>query len=131
MTTRPTPSPGDPLSPHSSRAAKEHVSLAAVLLTGAAVLVLWIVSFALSYAPLGATALPVALVIAAAKAALVALFFMELARSTLSLKLTILSAITLLVILIGFMVGDVATRGRPPLIVPGGGGGGTAPLQRP
>ena len=98
---------------------RAHVSLKAVLMTGVAVLVLWAVSFAVSYVHLGAASLAIALVIAALKAVLVALFFMELVRETLSVKLTILSAFALVALLIGFMVADISTRDTAPLLVPG------------
>jgi cytochrome c oxidase subunit 4 len=90
-----------------------------VVLTGSALLALWVLSFVLSYAHLGAAALPVALVIAATKAALVVMFFMELLRESLSMKLTLLAAGGLLAVLIGLMVADLVTREPAPLDVPG------------
>jgi cytochrome c oxidase subunit 4 len=96
-----------------------HVSLKAVLVTGAAVLALWVASFVISYVPLGGAALVVALGIAALKAALVALFFMELVRGSLSVKLTIASAVALTAILIAFMLADIATRDRPVMMPEG------------
>jgi cytochrome c oxidase subunit IV len=98
---------------------RTHVPLKTVLLTGVAVLALWAVSFAVSYLPLGAASLPVALVIAAMKALLVALFFMELVREALSVKLTMVAAFALTATLIGFMLADIATRDVAPLVVPG------------
>ena len=98
---------------------RAHVPLKAVLGTGVAVLVLWAVSFGVSYVPMGAASLPVALAIAALKAILVALFFMELVRETLSVKVTMVSALLMTATLIAFMVADVATRDAPPLLVPG------------
>lgn len=89
---------------------RAHVSLKTVLVTGALVLALWAASFAVSYLPLGAAAMPVALVIAALKAVLVALFFMELVHERLSIKLTILTAAALTLTLIAFMVADIVTR---------------------
>jgi cytochrome c oxidase subunit 4 len=100
---------------------RAHVPLKTVLGTGVAVLVLWAVSFAVSYVPMGAASLPIALAIAALKAILVALFFMELVRETLSVKVTMLSAVLMTATLIAFMVADVATRDTPPLLVPGAG----------
>lgn len=87
--------------------------------TGSALLALWVLSFGLSYAPLGALSLPIALAIAVTKAALVVMFFMELVRESLSMKLTLLAAGGLLAILIGLMVADVVTREPTPLVVPG------------
>lgn len=98
---------------------RAHVSFRFVLATGAAVLVLWAVSLAVSYVPLGAASLPVALAIAAVKAVLVVLFFMELARAQLSIKLTVVTALALTFTLIAFMLADIATRDTPPLVVPG------------
>lgn len=100
---------------------RTHVSLRFVLATGAAVLVLWAVSFAVSYVPLGAASLPVAIAIAAVKAALVALFFMELVEASLSVKLTVLAALGLTFTLVALMLADIATRDTPPLVVPGAG----------
>ncbi len=89
---------------------RAHPSLRSVLFTGAAVLGLWAASFALSYAELGRAALPVALGIGLVKAVLVALFFMELVREALSVKLTAIAAAALLATLIGLVLADVATR---------------------
>ncbi len=87
-----------------------------VVLTGIALLALWAASFGLSYVHLGGAALPVALGIAVVKAALVAVFFMELLRESLSMKLAIITAGALLALLIGFMVADITTRATPPLL---------------
>jgi cytochrome c oxidase subunit 4 len=86
------------------------ITMKTVLLIGAALLALWALSFALSYVSLGVAALPVALGIAVVKAVLVGLFFMELLRENLSIKLTILSAAALTITLLGFMVADIAMR---------------------
>ena len=88
----------------------------AVVATGAALLMLWGASFALSYVSLGGWALPVALAIAVAKALLVLLVFMELLHESLSMKLAILAAIALLLTLIGLMVADIVTRSPPPFV---------------
>jgi cytochrome c oxidase subunit 4 len=89
------------------------VSPRAVLVTGAALLVLWAVSFAASYVLTGPTALAVAIGIAVVKAALVALFFMELVRARASVVMALLTACVLTVTLIGLMVADIATRDVP------------------
>ena len=99
---------------------KAAVSLRAVLLTGAAVLVLWAMSFALSFVALGAAALPVALLIAVMKAGLVALFFMELAVEGASIRLTLAAALVLALSLGAFMLADIATRDVPPYEGPAG-----------
>lgn len=93
-----------------------HVHPRTTLVTGAAVVLLWGVSFALSYVDLGAAALPVALAIAAAKAALVGLVFMELVVEPLSIRLAICSALFMVALLVGLMAADVATRAEPPLL---------------
>ena len=87
-----------------------------VVRTGGALIALWLLSFALSYVHLGAAALPVAIGIAAVKAALVAAFFMELLHGSLSMKLAMLSAAALLATLIGLLVADIVTREPPPLV---------------
>ena len=84
--------------------------------TAAALFALWLASFALSYVHLGAAAIPVAFGIAAIKAVLVVLFFMELAAERLPMKLPILSAIALLATLVGLLVADIVTRDAPPLL---------------
>jgi cytochrome c oxidase subunit 4 len=81
-----------------------------VVATGAALLVLWAASFGLSYVPLGRAAIAVALVIAVAKAALVAGVFMELARERTSIRLSFAAACGLAIVLVGLMVADVVTR---------------------
>ena len=87
-----------------------------VVRTGGALFALWALSFALSYVHLGAAALPVAIGIAAVKAALVVAFFMELLHGSLSMKLTLLAAGLLLALLIGLVVADIVTREAPPLV---------------
>jgi cytochrome c oxidase subunit 4 len=87
--------------------------------TGGALFALWGLSFALSLLPLGAAALPVALGIAAVKAVLVALFFMELVAEGLVMKLPLLVAAALLAVLIGGLVADITGRDAPPLLPSG------------
>ncbi len=94
------------------------VSRLATWMTGAALLALWAASFGLSYVDLGGAAMPVALAIACAKAILVLLVFMELIATPLSTRLTILSALSMIALLIGLMAADVATRPAPPLLPP-------------
>ena len=84
-----------------------------------ALVVLAAVSFGLSYAHLGALSVPLAIAIAAAKAAVVGLFFMELVKERLSIHATALVAIVLLGTLLAFAVADVDTRATPPLLPPG------------
>jgi cytochrome c oxidase subunit 4 len=101
-----------------------------VLRTGASLLLLWALSFSLSYVPLGAASLPVALAIALVKAVLVVLFFMELLHESVSMKFAIAAALGLLAVLIGLMVADVATREPAPLTPPGSQASSTAGMSR-
>jgi cytochrome c oxidase subunit 4 len=93
------------------------LTLRSSLLTGAALLALWALSWGLSYANLGQWSIVVALVIAAAKAMLVALFFMELLAETSSFNLALVAAVVLVVILLALTVADVATRQTPRFVV--------------
>jgi cytochrome c oxidase subunit 4 len=86
-----------------------------VLLTGGALLALWALSFGLSYLNLGGGALPVAIGVAALKAGLVVVFFMELLQERTSTKLAVSAACVLLGTLIGFVVADIVTREPAPL----------------
>jgi cytochrome c oxidase subunit IV len=87
-------------------------------LTGAAVLVLWGVSWGMSYVDLGTWSLLVAFGIAAAKAVLVVLFFMEIAVERVSIHATLATGLAMVALLIAFMVADVRTRETPPLLPP-------------
>ena|ERR1700733_9064685 len=78
------------------------VWLALLALTG--------LSFLLSRLHLGATDVAVALVIAAAKTTLVGLFFMHLVEERFSVVMVPVMAAFLLVLLLGLLVTDVATR---------------------
>ncbi len=86
-----------------------------VLRTGIALFALWALSFGLSYLPLGAASVPMALGVAVLKAVLVVLFFMELLHESLSMKLAFLAGGALLAALIGLVITDVVTREPPPL----------------
>jgi cytochrome c oxidase subunit IV len=74
--------------------------------------------FALSYVHLGVLNIPVALVIASVKAALVVTIFMELAVEKFSVKLSLVMGFVFVILLIGLMVADVATRAAAPLLPP-------------
>jgi cytochrome c oxidase subunit IV len=80
------------------------------LVTFAVLLGLAVLSFALSFADLGFAALPVALVIAATKAVLVALVFMHLVEQPTTNAVVALVAVALAVTLVSLTVTDVATR---------------------
>jgi cytochrome c oxidase subunit 4 len=99
--------PSDAPSPHA-------VSVKATLATAVALLVLWGVSFGLSYVHLGRWSFAIALAIAAAKAALVVLFFMELSVARASMRASLVIAAVLIALLVGLMAGDVVTRARVP-----------------
>lgn len=84
--------------------------IALVVLTG--------LTLGLSFAPLGVFHVPVALLIAVAKAAVVILIFMHLAEHGGTNRVAIALWLLLLVILIALTAADVATRGigvRPPI----------------
>ncbi len=87
------------------------------LFTWLGLLALAALTVGLSFAHLGAFAVPVALTIAAAKATLVALVFMHLVEQRAANWLAFLVAIALLAVLVVLAAADVATRqfggGRP------------------
>jgi caa(3)-type oxidase subunit IV len=78
--------------------------------TWIALLLLAGLTFALSFAPLGALSLPVTLAIAAAKGTLVVLLFMELVGTRVSPRLALSCALLLLAILVALVSADVLTR---------------------
>jgi cytochrome c oxidase subunit IV len=92
-----------------------------LLLAGAGLLALALTSFGLSCLALGALALPIALGIAAAKAGIVLVVFMDFAEQSASVKLAALAALLMVVLLAGLMAADGATREPSPLISPSGG----------
>jgi cytochrome c oxidase subunit 4 len=89
-----------------------------LFLTWVALLALAALSLLLASAHLGAAALPAALGLAAAKASLVALFFMELRGARFTLRLSLVAAVAFIALLSGLMSADVATREAPPLRPP-------------
>ena len=94
---------------------KKEVSLVATLATGVALIALWILSWALSGVELGRWSIVIALAIAALKAALVVLFFMEIVVEKTSVHVALASGVALVGLMIGLMVLDVRTRWTPPL----------------
>jgi caa(3)-type oxidase subunit IV len=72
----------------------------------------------MSFLALGALALPLALGIALAKAAVVLVVFMDFAEQSASVKLAALAALSMVVLLAGLMAADSATREPSPLISP-------------
>lgn len=87
-----------------------HVSLIGYLATFAALVLLAVLSLALSFADLEAWAMPVAITIATIKALLVALVFMHLVEQPSANSFVVLSAVALVVLLVGLVVADVETR---------------------
>jgi cytochrome c oxidase subunit 4 len=94
------------------------ISARTTLLTFLALLGLTAASYAISYVHLGALNVPVALFIAVVKATLVVSIFMELAVEKFTVKLSLVMGFVFVVLLIGLMVADVATRASPPLLPP-------------
>jgi cytochrome c oxidase subunit IV len=92
------------------------VSKRATFVTFVALLVLTAGSFAISYVPLGALNVPVALAIATLKATLVVAIFMELAVEKFTMKLSLVMGFVFVLLLVGLMVADVTTRAAPPLL---------------
>lgn len=76
----------------------------------AALLVLMLTSFGAAYVPLGAFNTVVGIAIAAAKASLVALLFMELARAMPIVRLAALAGLLFLLVFFGLTMTDVITR---------------------
>jgi cytochrome c oxidase subunit 4 len=82
----------------------------AYTLTFVALLVLTTLTLGLSFAPLGAWHVPLALLIAFAKTALIALFFMHLIEQQTTNWLAITVALLLLTVFVGLSALDVVTR---------------------
>jgi cytochrome c oxidase subunit 4 len=76
----------------------------------AALLLLLGITLFVAYLPLGAFNTPIALAIAAIKAALVAFFFMELARSSGLIRLAAIAGLFWLVIMFALTLSDVLDR---------------------
>jgi cytochrome c oxidase subunit 4 len=92
------------------------VSLTTTLVTGVALIALWVTSWALSGLELGAWSFVIALGIAGLKAGLVILLFMEIIVEKTSIHVALAAGATMIALLIGFMVLDVRTRPPPPRI---------------
>ncbi len=87
-------------------------------LAGLSVLALWGASWGMSYLALGGWSLAIAFAIAALKAALVALVFMEIAVERVSIHATMTTGFVMIAVLIAFMIADVRTRETPELLPP-------------
>jgi len=90
----------------------------AYLLTFVGLLALTLLTFGLSFASLGAVAVPIAMVIAAAKACLIAMVFMGLREHGFADTSAMLVGILLAGLLVGFATVDVVTRDPPPRAFP-------------
>lgn len=89
---------------------KREMTLTKYVATFIALLALTALTFGLSFVPLGPWEWPLSLTIAAAKGALVALFFMHLIELSPAHSLAGVAAVVLLAILILFAMSDVWTR---------------------
>lgn len=81
-----------------------------LVLTLVALLVLTAVSWVMSHVPLGPATTWVALLIAAVKAALVAIAFMEIRRASATARIMGFVTIAFILLLAGGIVGDLAFR---------------------
>src|SRR5579872_2703948 len=88
-------------------------SLLGVSLVGALLIGLAFLTYGLSRLELGKAELPVALAIAAVKAALIVIFFMHLKDHHGGSRLTVAVCLTFLAVLIGLVLGDVGLRFKP------------------
>jgi cytochrome c oxidase subunit 4 len=93
---------------------EEGTSAGVLLAVLVVLLVLAGVSLALRFAHLGTPGILVALGIAAVKAVLVVIFFMELRDESPSVRIAFLSAFGLLATMLALVVADVFTRTRAP-----------------
>jgi cytochrome c oxidase subunit 4 len=99
----------------------EHdVSPRSLFVTWLALMLLAALSFGLRFVNLGAYNFPIAMGIAAVKAVLVALVFMELAFEPATLRFAFATGFALLALLLVFMISDVLTRTVAPLDPPPG-----------
>jgi cytochrome c oxidase subunit IV len=86
------------------------------LVVAATLIVLAAISYGVSFASLGPLRIPVALAISTAKAALVAMFFMELVDQRFTNRFVLIVAMLLVATLIALIAADVVTRGTPLLL---------------
>lgn len=91
--------------------------MSAVVRAYAALVSLAALSLGAAYVPLGRLGVPVALAIATAKAAIVAIVFMELRRERASARVAVVAAVGLVVALAGLTAADVATRDPSPALL--------------
>ena len=91
-----------------------------LLVTLGALLALAALSLGLRYAHLAAWGLPIALLIAGAKAVLVVVFFMEILTEKPTILFALLAGLTLVATLLALVIADVVTRADAPLGAPPG-----------
>lgn len=102
------------------RVESRQTSARALLFTLIALLLLAGFSLVMRFAHLGAAGYVVGLGIAAVKAGLVLVFFMELLAEKVTARLAFVVCLSLFAILLAFILGDILTRGVPPLQSPAG-----------
>jgi cytochrome c oxidase subunit 4 len=98
----------------------EGVSTRRLFLTWLALMLLAGLSLSLRFARLGTFGMPVAIAIAAAKALLVVLVFMEFAHEKATVRWAFLAGLVMVALLMSLMIADVMTRAVPPLQDPPG-----------
>jgi cytochrome c oxidase subunit 4 len=101
---------------------RAETSARGLLLTLVALLLLAAFSLAMRFAHLGALGFVVGLGVAAIKAGLVGVFFMEILTEKASSRLAFAACVSLFALLVALVVGDVVTRPVPPLRDPPGTG---------
>jgi cytochrome c oxidase subunit 4 len=102
------------------QAESRETSARGLLLTLIALLLLAGFSLVMRFAHLGAAGYVVGLGIAAVKAALVVVFFMELLTEKVTARLAFAVCLSLFALLLAFILADIVTRGVPPLGSPAG-----------
>jgi cytochrome c oxidase subunit 4 len=100
--------------------ASEGASGRGLFLSFAALMLLAGLSLGLRFAHLGSFGMAAALGIAAAKATIVGLVFMELAFEKPSIRFAFAAGLLMIAVMLALMIGDVVTRAVPPLANPPG-----------
>jgi cytochrome c oxidase subunit 4 len=99
---------------------EESASARALFVTWLVLMVLAGLSLGLRFAHLGSLGMLAALGIAAVKAILVGLVFMELAFEKPSIRFAFAAGLFMIALMLALMIGDVVTRADPPLQDPPG-----------
>ncbi|WP_233610002.1 MULTISPECIES: cytochrome C oxidase subunit IV family protein [Corallococcus] len=92
---------------------ERQLSVAGVLVVGVVLLALTALTYGLHRLPHGAWSLPVALLIAAAKGLLIALFYMHLREQRASNGLVLITSVVFVAVLLAICVLETRTRFRP------------------